>query len=189
MSNANGWTISVKKSIARWSTVLTRLSDVYDTKADQMRVSIKRFNTILLIVGLASVVTGLLQLNESSMEYRILLIISTSLSELITGYMTIASYDQKLEVYSRYNEKLKMFLGEISTQTSLPEDFRTPGIDFLKNNTERYQKLLIEKPNILGKDMKYTDLETDRGTVLHRQLPDLSLTQDMVSININTTDL
>lgn len=172
---SNEWTVDVKRSVSRWSKVLTRLSDIYDSKADHMRVNIKRFNTMLLIIGLASVVTGLLQLNESSMEYRILLIVSTSLSELITGYMTIANYDRKLEIYSRYNEKLKMFLGEISTQLSLPEQFRVKGNEFLQKNTERYQKLLIEKPNILGKDMNYTDLESDQGTVLHRQLPDTAI--------------
>ena len=172
---SNEWTVDVKRSVSRWSKVLTRLSDIYDSKADHMRVNIKRFNTMLLIIGLASVVTGLLQLNESSMEYRILLIVSTSLSELITGYMTIANYDRKLEIYSRYNEKLKVFLGEISTQLSLPEQFRVKGNEFLQKNTERYQKLLIEKPNILGKDMNYTDLEADQGTVLHRQLPDIAI--------------
>ena len=175
----HGWSEDIIKTVSRWSTVLTRLSEIYDKKADQNRIAIRRFKTIILFIGLISMVVGLLQINESSLEYRIMLIITTSLSELVTGYMTIANYDSKLEKFSTYNEKIKIFIGEISTQMSLPYTHRINGNSFIKDNAERYQKILIEKPNLLGKDMNYSDLEKDNNIQLHLQKPDIHIVSEV----------
>lgn len=167
------WTEQITNTVHRWSKILTRLSIVYDEKADQMKSRIRVGNTIMLIIGLISLVVGLLQLSESSLEYRILIVVSTALTELVTGFMTISQYDTQLEIYSRYNEKLKVLLGIIATQLSLPEKFRTPGDVFIKQNMEQYQKILMEKPNVPGRDMNYSDIENDNGSTLHRQLPEI----------------
>lgn len=170
---SNDWNDQITQTVQKWSGTLTRLSLVYDEKADQMRRRIRLFSTLLLIIGLAGLVLGLLQLSESSIEYRILIVVTTALTELFTGFMTLSHYDTHLETYSRYNEKLKGMLGIIATQLSLPSKLKTPGDMFIKQNMEHYQKLLMEKPNLPGRDMHYSDLEMDKGMNLHRQLPDI----------------
>lgn len=178
----NGWSADITSTTTRWSDTLTRLSIVYDTKADSMRYRIRVCNTLLLVIGLVGLVVSLLQLSETSLEYRICIVISTALAELVSGFSTISRYDQDLETYSRYNEKLKAMLGAIATQLSLPPSLRLSGDEFVKQNMEQYQKILMEKPNIPGRDMQYTDLEQDRGLMLHRQLPEIMSRKKLPSV-------
>lgn len=171
----NGWTPEVVSTVNHWISNCTRLSIAYDNQSDTIRLRIRRLNKISLLVSLSSLISSVIQLsNGNAMANKVIILVSTALSGLIVSYMTIEDLPASLELYTSYNERLKIFLGELATQVSVPPSARVNGQDFITNNMGRFQKLLIEKPNIIGQDIYYDDLKLER--TLHRKLPDFRCT-------------
>jgi len=184
----NGWTAEIIDTVAHWQHVCTKLSLVYDQYADYYRRIMARCQVIQLIISLAGLVSSTLDLSESSLEYRIILLVTTVLTGLVTGLITIKGYTALLEKYSTYNERLVHFLGLTAAETSVPIAMRANGIEFVQKNKDHYQKLLLDKPNILGKDLQLIDLTASTSdaaiaaaaigtpvppnSLLHRRLPD-----------------
>lgn len=169
----NGWTPEIVNTVNHWISNCTRLSIAYDNQSDAIRLRIRRLNKVSLLVSLSSLISSVIQMTDgNAMAYKVIILISTTLTGTILSYMTIEDLPASLELYTSYNERLKIFLGELATQVSVPPSSRINGKDFIENNMARFQKLLIEKPNIVGQDIYYDDTKLER--TLHRQLPDFS---------------
>jgi hypothetical protein len=175
----NGWDDAIVQTVKHWQSVCVRLSDVYDQKADTYRLRIRRLSKIMLIVNLVTMISGILDLSDDTLAYKIIIITTAALTEIVSGYMTIEDLSGSLEIHSRYNERLKQFLGVMASELSVPKQFRTAGDIFLGKYKDQYQTLLIEKPNVIGADMHYSNIEKERATVLHRQLPDFFCAKEL----------
>lgn len=175
MANSdNDWTVDVCNTVNHWINICTKLSVAYDRQSDTIRLRIRRLNKLSLLIGLSSLIGSVIQMTASeSLAYKIVVLVSTTISGAIASYMTIEDLAASLELYTAYNERLKIFLGEMATQVSVPPYSRVNGNKFITSNMERFQKLLTEKPNIIGEDVYYDNVDFQR--TLHRQLPDFSL--------------
>ena len=179
MLELNGWTEEITQTAIRWRTVGDKLMLSYDDKADSLRTRINVVKKILLVIGAVSTIMSILNISTDAISYKIILIVTTVLAECTTGYMTIETLTEDFEIYTRYNEKLRLFLGNIASEISIPVQHRMEGVMFIDKYKNKFQELLTEKPNIRGKDLLYTDLDRKLHLDnLHRNVPNFYCTDD-----------
>ena len=170
----NGWEPVITNSATHWKNVATRLLDAYDKRAENLKLKINRIKKILLVISAVSMIMSLLDINKEAFEFKVVLVVTTTIEFLVSGYMNVEGWSESFEIYTKYVSRLRNFLGSIASELCVPVSYRIPGATFMEKHKDKFQELLMEKPPIPGQELHYTEGERERGLNLHRQLPDFT---------------
>jgi len=164
-SRKNGWTREKKNIISTWLDDLNNLSFVYDKKLYYTKSMATYTSLGILLLSTVSSYFSLYQLNIDEEEHpHSTMIIQTTLlcmncaTALISGTSKICNFENKIELLSKYKQKLDELESVFLTEITIPSHLRKNADDFLRTHAVNMQKIMTEYPEITDKEyMKYTE--------------------------------
>lgn len=158
---SNGWTSDNIRTIDTWIDTASRLSFTYDLAADIARQRLERIGIVMLLVSSIATLVSFLQLNLDATEhpdtasaFKIILAAMSTVTSFITGYTSIRKIQDKVNNYSKYVEKANQIAAICSAQIGLPPSFRIEANKFIMDYRDKYQALLVEKPDMTQNDFQ-----------------------------------
>lgn len=172
----NDWDAERTSTVDTWIDTSSQLAFIYDIAADSAKYSQEVIQIIILVISTIDMIVSFIQLNvdetespELSWIFKITLTVSAAINSLLSGVQTIKKYSSKIKSYSGYVEKLTQFAAVASAQITLPLSLRTNASEFILTNQDKYQSLLLEKPNLDQNDYQsgiklYDECTKENGT-------------------------
>jgi len=154
----NDWSTENIATVDTWIDVSSQLSFIYDTASDEARELLERLTVYGLIISSIISVFSFLNLNIDpdsawAFVFKIVIVTFSTVATGIQSYQSIKKLQDKINIYSKYAEKASKFEGLNSNQIAIEStDLRINGIKFITENRDKYQALLMEKPDIYQKD-------------------------------------
>jgi hypothetical protein len=158
----NGWTKKKKEIIENWLEDLYNISFVYEKKLQYTKQMANATSFSILFLTTISSYFSLSQLNideeaESALYVRWALLTINCSAAFISGASKICNYENKIEILSKYKQKLDEIESVFLTEITIPSNLRKNADDFLRTHSVNMQKVMTEYPEITDKEyMKYT---------------------------------
>ena len=164
VTSRNGWTKEKKQIIENWLEDLYNISFVYDKKLQYTKKMANTTSFSILFLTTISSYFSLSQLNadedpetDTGLYIKWCLLFINCSSAFISGASKICNYENKIEVLSKYKQKLDEIESVFLTEITIPSNLRKNADDFLRTHSVNMQKVMTEYPEITDKEyMKYT---------------------------------
>lgn len=149
------WDNSNIKTIDLWIRECNKQEYIYESVLEKIK---DRSNYVKLLLLIISTITMLLTtsgfgLNENSniyvsWLYKISLAILSTVTYGLTSYQKLENYDDIIEKYTRYTDKISIFLANIVSMSEIKPELRPDGDKYIIENRKIYSDIYRESPYI-----------------------------------------
>jgi hypothetical protein len=143
------------KTLERWIRECNKQEYIYDSVLEKIKERSKLIKLILMIITTISMLlsTSGLGLNENTniylnWTYKILLTVLSSITYILTSYQKLENYDDIIEQYTRYTDKIGNFLASIVSISEIKKTLRPDGDKYIIDNRKIYSDIYRESPYI-----------------------------------------
>lgn len=155
----NNWNIQNEQTINNWKNNFEEMSYVYELTLQKYKTKINIISMIAFIIS--SLQTTLtfsnLGINEEenpdiTLIVKILLIVLALVVNISNGIIKIYKWNDIVESYKGYTEKLQSFSTILISETELPKELRKNALDFIIQHKASYIEILRSSPDICKKE-------------------------------------
>lgn len=151
----NTWDEYNTKTLERWIMECNKQEYIYDSVLEKIKERSKYIKLVLMIITTITmlITTSGLGLNENSniyiyWTYKILLTVLSTITYGLTSYQKLENYDDIIERYIRYTDKIGNFLASIISISDIKKELRPDGNKYIMDNRKIYSDIYRESPYI-----------------------------------------
>lgn len=147
------WDESNIKTIELWIKDCNKQDYIYDYALDKIKDRSNYVKLILLILSTSTmlITTSNLGLNVNeniTWVYKIFLAVISTLTYGLTSYQKMENFDDTIEKYTRYTDKISIFLANIISISEIKLELRPDGDQYIMENRKIYTDIYRECPYI-----------------------------------------
>ena len=149
------WDDSNIKTIELWIRECDKQEYIYDSVLEKIKTRSKFVKLLLLIISTITMLltTSGLGLTDNSniyilWTYKILVAILSTITYGLTSYQKLENYDDIIEKYTRYTDKIGNFLANIVSISEIKKELRPDGDKYVIDNRKLYSDIYRESPYI-----------------------------------------
>jgi len=161
---ANEWNDDSENTIRKWMNKVHATAFTYSYTADTYRTSRRYFNSAAFVLGIfasvaaaVTVAIGALNLQWPVFGINIAILIMGGLGTFFSGYPRLNNWDDRVQDYDTYTERLGALWIEFRSVMDIPRDQRTLAVDFIKHMHGKYIILMQQNPGITGRESNAAD--------------------------------
>jgi len=163
----NGWNEPNTKTVMTWKNKCEDLIFIYDNAMHTYKKRVERLSLIVFTLNILMSTVSLTQLGFSdtneTVEYiqKFVLLLFSTFATIASGILKMLKWQDKVEIYKKYTEKLEGFGAIVISETTLPESLRKPAIDFIIQHKNTFFEIVRSAPEIESKYVRKSNCQND----------------------------
>jgi len=153
--HGTNWDNSNTKTLELWIKECNKQEYIYDSILEKIKERSKFVKLLLMIISTITMLltTSGLGLSENSniylyWTYKILIAVLSTITYGLTSYQKLENYDDIIEQYTRYTDKIGNFLASIVSISEIKKTLRPDGDKYIIDNRKIYSDIYRESPYI-----------------------------------------
>lgn len=151
----NGWFGANNNTVQTWKNNFAEMSFIYNIALQKYKLRLANVAMLAFIISSLQTTLSFSNLGISETNYpmlaliaKITMIILSLIINVSNGMIKIYKWNDNVEIYKGYTEKLEGFFTILVSETELPKSLRKNALDFIVQHKTSYMEILRSSPDI-----------------------------------------